>query len=171
MHNDNILRSIQNKNRGNMDHLDIKLLNLIQQNNRLTTEQLSQATGWSPTSCQRRLKQLRSQGIIAADISVISPAAVGRRMTMVVQVSLEHDQPEYLDRFKRAMIALPEVMQCYYVTGNSDFILILTAKDMKDYEAFTRRVFFDNPNIKSFITNVAIDQIKAGLTIPLEADE
>ena len=89
---------------------------------------------------------------------------------MIVQVSLELDQLEHIDRFKQAMLALPEVMQCYYVTGNSDFILILTAKDMKDYEAFTRRVFVNNPSIKNFITNVVMDQVKVGLTIPLEAD-
>jgi Lrp/AsnC family leucine-responsive transcriptional regulator len=154
-----------------MDRKDVELLNLVQQNNRLTTEQLSKATGLSATSCQRRLKNLRSNGIITADISVISPDAVGRRMTMIVQVSLELDQLEHIDRFKQAMLALPEVMQCYYVTGNSDFILILTAKDMKDYEAFTRRVFVNNPSIKNFITNVVMDQVKVGLTIPLEAEE
>jgi len=153
-----------------MDQNDVKLLNIVQQNNRLTTEQLSKAAGLSPTSCQRRLKHLRDRGVITADISVISPVAVGRRMTMVVQVSLEHDQPEHLDRFKRTMLVLPEVMQCYLVTGNSDFILILTARDMKDYEAFTRRVFFDNPNIKNFITNVVIDKVKVGLTVPLEVE-
>ncbi|MEJ2492280.1 MAG: Lrp/AsnC family transcriptional regulator [Desulfuromonadales bacterium] len=154
-----------------MDRHDVQLLNMLQQNNRLTTEQLSKATGLSPTSCQRRLKLLRKKGIIKADISVISADAVGRSMTMVVQVCLEHDQPEHLDRFKRAMLAIPEVMQCYYVTGNIDFILILTAKDMRDYEAFTRRVFFANPNIKNFITNVVIDQVKVGLNIPLDANE
>lgn len=153
-----------------MDALDAKLLTIIQQNNRLTTEQLSEHVGLSPTSCQRRLKRFRDNGTIAADISVIAPEAVGRRLTMVVQISLEREQPEHLDSFKKAMLVLPEVMQCYYVTGNSDFILILTAKDMQDYEDFTKRVFFNNPNIRNFVTNVVIDQVKVGLTIPVQAD-
>ena len=154
-----------------MDAFDAKLLNLIQKNNRLTTEQLSEMVGLSPTACQRRLKRFRSDKIISADISVISPEAVGRRLTMIVQISLEREQPEYLDRFKKAMLAIPEVMQCYYVTGSSDFILILTAKDMKDYEEFTRRVFFNNANIQHFVTNVVIDHVKVGLSIPVEARE
>ncbi|MBE0574581.1 MAG: Lrp/AsnC family transcriptional regulator [Desulfuromonadales bacterium] len=154
-----------------MDTFDARLLNIIQQNNRLTNEQLSEMVGLSPTACQRRLKRFRENGIIAADIAVISPEAIGRRMTMIVQVSLEHEQPEHLDRFKKVMLSFPEVMQCYYVTGSSDFILILTAIDMKDYEGFTRRVFFNNPNIQHFITNVVIDHVKTGLTIPVLASE
>lgn len=154
-----------------MDAFDAKLLNLVQRNNRLTTEQLSDAVGLSPTACQRRLKRFRDSGIIASDIAVISPETVGRRMTMIVQISLEREQPEHLDLFKQTMLAIPEVMQCYYVTGSADFILILTAKDMKDYENFTRRFFFNNPNIQQFITNVVIDHVKVGLAVPIEADE
>ncbi|MEJ2492272.1 MAG: Lrp/AsnC family transcriptional regulator [Desulfuromonadales bacterium] len=154
-----------------MDVFDAKLLNLIQQNNRLTTEQLSDAVGLSPTACQRRLKKFRENGTIARDIAVISPDAVGRRMTMIVQVSLEREQPEHLDRFKKSMLETPEVMQCYYVTGSADFILILTAKDMHDYEDFTRRFFFTNVNIQHFETSVVMDHVKVGLSIPIVADE
>lgn len=154
-----------------MDVFDAKLLNLVQQNNRLTTEQISDAVGLSPTACQRRLKRFRDNGTIAADIAVISPEAVGRRMTMIVQVSLEREQPEYLDNFKQSMLSTPEVMQCYYVTGSADFILILTAKDMKDYEDFTRRIFFNNPNIQRFNTSVVMDHVKVGLSIPITANE
>lgn len=154
-----------------MDTFDARLLNLVQQNNRLTTEQISEAVGLSSTACQRRLKRFRDNGIIAADIAVVSPEAVGRRMTMIVQVSLEREQPEHLDKFKNSMLSTPEVMQCYYVTGSADFILILTAKDMKDYENFTRRFFFNNPNIHHFNTSVVMDHVKVGLSIPIEADE
>jgi Lrp/AsnC family transcriptional regulator, leucine-responsive regulatory protein len=154
-----------------MDSFDAKLLNLIQKNNRLTTEQLSEAVGLSSTACQRRLKKFRENGTIAKDISVISADAVGRRMTMIVQVTLEREQPEHLDRFKDSMLNTPEVMQCYYVTGSSEFILILTAKDMHDYENFTRRFLHNNTNIQHFQTNVVIDHVKVGLSIPIEADE
>jgi len=154
-----------------MDVFDAKLLNIIQRNNRLTTDQISDAVGLSPTACQRRLKRFRENGTILADIALISPETVGRRMTMIVQISLEREQPEHLDKFKKAMQALPEVMQCYYVTGDADFILILTAKDMKDYEEFTRRFFFSNSNIRHFHTSVVIDQVKVGLAIPIETDE
>ena len=65
---------------------------------------------------------------------------------MIVEVTLEREQPNIMSDFKRAMKALPEVMQCYYVTGEVDFILILMARDMAHYQRFTEQFFFDNPN-------------------------
>ncbi len=153
-----------------MDAFDAHLLQLVQQDNRLTAEQLGAAVGLSPTACQKRLKKLRDNKTIAADIAVLSPTAVGRRLTMVVEVTLERERPEILDEFKETMRATPEVMQCYYVTGNADFILILTARDMKDYEDFTRRFFFQNSNVRRFHTNVVMDSVKVGLSIPVQAD-
>ena len=154
-----------------MDEFDVRLLNLMQQNNRLTAETLSAEVGLSATACQKRLKKLRDSGTIARDISVLSPEAIGRRLTMIAEVTLERERPEILDQFKRTMQATPEVMQCYYVTGNADFIVILTARDMKDYEDFTRRHFFQNSNVRRFHTNVVMDSVKVTLSVPLEAGE
>ncbi len=153
-----------------LDEFDARLLNLVQKDNRQTAEQLGEKIGLSAAACQKRLKRLRSQKIIASDISVLSPEAVGRRLTMVVEVTLEREQPEVLDAFKRKMQQTPEVMQCYYVTGNADFIIIVTARDMKDYEDFTRRFFFQNSNVRRFQTNVVMDNVKVGLSVPVEAE-
>ncbi len=150
-----------------MDDFDLKLLSLVQENNRLTADQLGEEVGLSATACQKRLKKLRDKGVIAKDIAVLSRDAVGQRITMIVEVTLERERPEFLDQFKKTMQSTPEVMQCYYVTGNADFIIILTAKDMKDYEDFTRRFFFHNSNVKRFHTNVVMDAVKVGLNIPL----
>ena len=151
-----------------MDEFDAKLLALVRQDNRLTAEKLSEQVGLSATACQKRLKKLRDVGIIAQDISVLSPEAVGRRLTLIVEVTLEREHPEILDQFKRRMLNSPEVMQCYYVTGNADFIVILTAKDMNSYEEFTRRFFFQNSNIQRFRTNVVMDSVKVSLSVPVE---
>ncbi|RED46173.1 Lrp/AsnC family transcriptional regulator [Aestuariispira insulae] len=153
-----------------MDEFDRKLLNQMQINNRQTAEILSEKVGLSPAACQKRLKKLRETGVIASDISVLDPASIGRRMTMIVEVTMERERPEYLDEFKRKMRASPEVMQCYYVTGTADFVLIVTAKDMKDYEEFTRNFFFQNSNVRRFQTNVVMDGVKVGLAVPLSGD-
>ncbi len=150
-----------------MDDFDAKLLNLVQHDSRLTAEKLSAQVGLSATACQKRLKKLRDQGIIARDISVLSADAIGPRLTLIVEVSVEREHPDILDQFKRTMLKSPEVMQCYYVTGNADFIVILTARDMKDYEDFTRRYFFQNSNIQRFRTNVVMDDVKVSLAVPV----
>ncbi len=152
-----------------LDGFDVKLLNLMQRNNRLTAEELSTQAGLSPSSCQRRIARLRREGVIAADISVVSPKAVGRHLTMVVEVTLERENPDLISAFKRSMAQTEEVMQCYYVTGNADFILIITARDMPHYEEFTQRFFFENPNIRRFDTMVVMDAVKRGLHVPISS--
>ena len=73
-----------------------------------------------------------------------------------------------VDRFKAAIRGTKEVMIGYYVTGDADFILVITAKDMEDYEAFTRRFFYENHDIKGFTTMVVMDRVKAGFAFPIE---
>lgn len=150
-----------------MDEFDARILNLIQDNSRLTAEKLSSLIGLSPAACQKRLKKLRRDGVIAKEVAVLSPEAVGRKLTMIVDVTMEREHPDVLDRFKRTMLATPEVMQCYYVTGDADFIVILTVSDMKEYEEFTRRFFFQNSNIQRFQTNVVMDAVKTGMRVPV----
>lgn len=151
-----------------MDAFDIKILEVIQQNNRLTADQLSDLVNLSASACQRRIKRLRDDGVIEAEIAVLSPPAVGRSLMMVVGVTLEREHPEIIKNFKDSMRNMPEVMQCLYVTGDPDFVLILTARSMEHYEEFTQRFFFENPNIKRFQTSVVMDRVKMGLSVPLD---
>lgn len=150
-----------------LDSFDTKLLNLMQINARRTAEELSEAVGLSPSACLRRLNRLRETGVIEAEIAVVSPAAVGQRLTMVVEVSLERERPDIMSDFKKAMRATPEVIQCYYVTGEVDFILIVTVKSMSDYEIFTDNFLFNNKNIRRFSTLVVMDRVKVGLAVPI----
>ncbi|MBN9258734.1 MULTISPECIES: Lrp/AsnC family transcriptional regulator [unclassified Mesorhizobium] len=151
-----------------LDSFDIKLLNLVQTDTRRTAQELSEAVGLSPSACLRRLNRLRETGVIEAEIAVVSPAAVGHRLTMVVEVSLERERPDIMSDFKKAMRMTPEVIQCYYVTGEVDFILIVAVKSMSDYETFTNDFLFNNKNIKRFNTLVVMDRVKVSLAVPIE---
>ncbi|WP_374834362.1 MULTISPECIES: Lrp/AsnC family transcriptional regulator [Paenochrobactrum] len=151
-----------------LDRADRALLDAVQKNNRMTSEELAQIVHLSPTACQRRLKRLRDEGVIEADVSIVSPKAVGRNITMIVLVSLERERADIVDRFKTAIRTTKEVMIGYYVTGDADFILVITTKDMEDYEAFTRRFFYENHDIKGFKTMVVMDRVKAGFTFPID---
>ena len=151
-----------------LDRIDIGILQAVQQNNRLTSEELGERVGLSATACQRRLKRLRTEGVIEADISVISPKAVGRPVSMLVLVSLERERADIVDKFKAAIRSTPEVMIGYYVTGDADFVLLITAKDMEDYERFTRRFFYENHDIKGFKTMVVMDRVKASFALPID---
>jgi Lrp/AsnC family leucine-responsive transcriptional regulator len=153
-----------------LDQLDRKILDAVQRNNRSTADSLSGAVGLSPTAVQRRLAKLRQAGVIESDVSILSPAAVGRPFLMLVQVTLERERADIIDRFKKSIRATPEIMSGYYVTGDSDFVLIISARNMEDYEAFTRRFFYQNADIKGFKTTVVMDRVKASFTLPVELD-
>ncbi|MEW9808622.1 Lrp/AsnC family transcriptional regulator [Mesorhizobium marinum] len=153
-----------------IDAADAALLDALQANNRLTSEELAEMVHLSPTACQRRLKRLRADGIIEADVSIVSPKALGRYVTMIVLVSLERERADIVDRFKNAIRNTREVMIGYYVTGDADFMLVVTARDMEDYEQFTRRFFYENHDIKGFKTMVVMDRVKAGFAFPIEIE-
>lgn len=150
-----------------LDRIDARLLDLVQRNNRLTSEELGAKVGLSASGVQRRLKRLRLEGVIEADISVISPKAVGKYVTVLVLISFERGQSDTVDRFKRAICRMTEVMSGFYVTGQTDFVLLVAVNDMEEYEQFTRRLVHANPDIKRFETMVVLDRVKAGFTLPM----
>jgi Lrp/AsnC family leucine-responsive transcriptional regulator len=154
-----------------IDRTDARILNAVQANNRLTSEELGALVNLSSTAVQRRLKRLRAEGVIERDVSIVRPGAVGQHVSMLVMVTLERERIDIVDRFKQSIRETPEVMNGYYVTGESDFVLMVTAKDMEDYERFTRQFFYENPDIKGFKTMVIMDRVKAGFTIPVKIDE
>lgn len=143
-----------------LDRLDVALLNLVQEDNQLTTEEMGKRVGLSGTSCQRRLKRLRASGAIMADVSLLSPAVAGSRVTLIVLVSLEREQMDLLNAFKKRIISHPEVMQCYYVTGSADFILVVQSASMEAYGLFTERAFFQDKNIRNFQTFASMQTVK-----------
>jgi Lrp/AsnC family transcriptional regulator, leucine-responsive regulatory protein len=151
-----------------LDSIDRRILKAVQDNNKLPTEQLGAMVGLSATACQRRLKRLRAEGVIKAEVAIVAPEALGRSLQVLVQVSLERERADIIDRFKTAIRTTPEIMTGYYVTGEADFLLVVTARDMADYEQFTRRFFYENSHIKGFKTMVVIDRVKAGFTLPIE---
>lgn len=132
------------------DRIDARILEIVQKNNRLTSDVIGELAGLSATACQRRLKRLRSEGIIEADVSIVSPKAVGRPIQMLALVSLERESSGIVDRFKKAIKSSVEVVNGFYVTGDADFVLYVTAHSMEDYEQFTRRFFYENRDIKGF---------------------
>jgi Lrp/AsnC family leucine-responsive transcriptional regulator len=153
-----------------IDAFDRKILSHIQGNARLTAAELSELVGLSPSACHRRLAALRESGVIQAEIAVIDPRAVGRRITMIVTVTLEREHSDVITEFKRACRENIEIMQCYYVTGASDFVMVLTSKSMEAYDAFVERFLFSNRNVRRFETMVVMDRVKVGFDVPLDGD-
>lgn len=151
-----------------LDSADRKLLALLQEDCGIAINALADEAGLSPASVQRRLRRLRENGVIAREIAVIDPAAVGMGMSFVIMVELERERIDQLDAFRRKVAREPHVQQCYYVTGEADFVLVCVTRDMAEFEELTRRLFFGDENVRRFRTSVVMGRTKVGLTLPIE---
>ena len=107
----------------------------------------------------RRLRRLRRDGIIAADVAIVRPAALGLTLTMHVLVTMERENSAVLDAFARKIARCPEVHGAWYVTGDSDFVLLVRVADMAAYERFSRAVLNDDPNVRAFRTLITIREL------------
>lgn len=151
----------------NLDHIDRHLLVLLQDESRVSPEHLASEVGASVATVQRRLKRLRASGVILREGAQLDPQALGYAMTFLVLVELERERAQDLDAFRRVVRDEPLVQQAYYVTGEADFALICLARDMADFEALTRRLFLERPNVRRFRTSVVMDRTKIGLDVPV----
>ncbi|GAA0891663.1 Lrp/AsnC family transcriptional regulator [Fulvivirga kasyanovii] len=150
-----------------LDEYDRGILRLLQQNNKLTAEEISVEVNLSQSAVQRRIAKLRKEKIIEADVSIISPKAVGVGITCVVDVVLHEGSSKAIDKFKASIQQCVEVSQCYYVTGTYDFVLIVNVKDMQHFEEFSKRQLMDNPNLKHFYTHVVMDKVKVSYGVDI----
>jgi DNA-binding Lrp family transcriptional regulator len=150
-----------------LDRFDLAILAILQKDNRTPQRAIGEAVALSAPAVQRRIKRMEENGVIRANVALVDPIEVGRPLTIFVEVQLESERAQLIDAAKRDFAAAPEVQQCYYVTGEADFVLVVVVASMSEYEALTRRLFFDNSNVKKFRTFVAMDRVKVGLAVPL----
>jgi len=150
-----------------MDVLDKKILKQLQKNNRISSEDLGVIVGLSATACQRRLKKLRQSNVIRKEIAVLNGIELDNYVTVIVEVTIKQGATQNIDKFKNKMLDCEQVQQCFYVTGQADFILIITTKNMLEYEKLTKKLFFADNNIQKFHSTVSMENVKVGLNIPI----
>lgn len=150
-----------------IDDFDLGILRQLQSNSQISFEAIGEQIGLSTASVHRRIKRLREKQYIKKEVAVIDAKSLGIAMTMIVHIEMERERADLLASFRQSLRAFPEVQQCYYVTGNFDFMLIVKVKDLEHYDQFTQTAFFDNPNIKKFSTSVVMSDVKVGLELPI----
>jgi len=150
-----------------LDPFDLKILDLLQGNNLAPLREIGEAVNLSAPAVQRRIRRMTEDGVIRANVAIIDPEAVGRSITIFVEVEVISETADQIDAAKRQFAAEPTIQQCYYVTGEADFILVVVVATMAEYEALTKRLFFGNNNVKRFRTFVSMDRIKIGLSVHL----
>lgn len=150
-----------------LDDIDRRILGILQANNQITNLELADRVGLSPPPCLRRVRRLREAGVIERDVAIVDPAAVGQQIIAFVGVELDRQREDVLAAFERKMAAEAHVQQCYFVSGEIDYLLVVTARDMQSYNEFARRVLANEHNIKRFRTSFTLSRVKYDTRIPL----
>lgn len=150
-----------------LDLFDYKILNILQKNNLTPQRDVGDEIGLSAAAVQRRIKKMRELGIIEKDITVIDREKIGNNVTILVEIFLDSEKIKQIDALKYEFEKVSEIQQCYYVTGESDFFLVMVVPSMSYYENLTRSIFFGNENIKKFRTIVVMGITKNSLELPL----
>lgn len=152
-----------------LDALDAALLNLLQRDASLPVRAMADRLGTSPATCQRRIAQLRESGVLQRLVAIVDRRLVGRPLTVFVSVELDQQNAALLTQFEQRMAAEEAVMACYEVSGEFDFLLIVSAESMAQYHAFTREAFSSNHNVRNFKSMFAMNCSKFETRVPLRA--
>lgn len=151
-----------------LDRLDRRILALLQRDARLPAEAIGAEVGLSASAVQRRLARLREDGVITGEVAVVDPRSVGRPLTMIADLEVEREQGELLLGLKHWIEREPAIQEAWYVTGDEDYVLVVTARDVEAYEALMQRLLADNANVRRYRTRVVLGTLKRGLEVPVD---
>jgi len=150
-----------------LDDLDFRILNLVQEDAEMPGEAIAGTVGLSASAVQRRLSRLKRDGVIERVVAMVEPRSVGRAVTVLVQVEIDNERRSALEAFQRWVVAAPEVQSCWYVTGDADYALLVSARDLDGYNAFIERLMTEQPVVRKYKSLIALKTIKRGLKVPV----
>ncbi|HEX4768044.1 MAG TPA: Lrp/AsnC family transcriptional regulator [Lichenihabitans sp.] len=150
-----------------LDAIDRKIVAALQIDARLTMLQLAEQVGLSPSPCARRVRLLEAAGIIQGYVAVIGEKQVGLPVSVFASIKLERQREEELDRFARAVAQWPEVLDCYLMTGQRDFLMRIVVRDLEAYEHFLKDKLTRLDGVASIESSFALGQVKRSNALPL----
>ncbi len=152
-----------------LDAIDRKILKELQRNARISNVELADAVGLSPSPCLRRVRQLEDAGVIDRYVALVAPQSLGLTVNVFVQVSLERQVDEYLERFEAAVKEWPEVMECYLMTGDADYHLRIVMPDLATFETFLKEKLTRIEGISNIRSSFALKPVNYRTDLPLGA--
>jgi len=153
-----------------MDAKDLKILEALQKNARISNVDLSQAAGLSPSPCLARVRALEQAGLIDRYVALLDPKKLGLTVSVLVQVTLEKQVESALERFEDAVRGRPEVMECYLMTGDADYLLRVVVADVPAFERFILDFLSRVPGVGNIKSSFALKQVKYQTALPLPVD-
>lgn len=150
-----------------LDETDRKILSLLQADCRLTLTEVAEKVGLSVSPCHRRIKRMEENGVVLRYAALVDPRAVGLPVSVFVSIKLERQKEADLERFAKAIASWQEVVECYLMTGQRDYLLRVVVADLVAYEQFIKQKLTRLDGISSIESSFALDQVKFAVSLPL----
>lgn len=153
--------------RQELDDIDRRILHELQRDGRLSNVELAARVHLSPSPCLARVKALEKRGIIDRHVTLLNPHRIGMNVNVFIQISLDKQVKETLDTFERAIRALPNVMECYLMTGDSDYLVRVVVPDMQALERMVVDELTRIPGVANIRSSFALKQVKYSTALPV----
>jgi Lrp/AsnC family transcriptional regulator len=150
-----------------MDRTDVRILEALQQHGNLSAADVAERVGLTTSTCWRRISALEESGVIRNRVALLDREKVGLSVTVFSRVKLATQGRDSLSKFEQAVRELPEVIECYTLMGDSDFLLRIVTRDIKAYEAFFLDHLSRLPDVQSVHSSIALSVIKETTALPL----
>lgn len=151
-----------------LDEIDRRIVGILQNDAHATTETISERVGLSPSPCARRIRNLEAAGVIKRYVAIIDQEKVGLPISVFASVKLERQREDELDRFEKAVMRWPEIVECYLMTGQRDYLLRIVVEDLKAYETFLKRTLTRLEGVASIESSFALGQVKYSHGLPIK---
>lgn len=152
-----------------LDALDVRILNILQENARITTLELAEQVGLSPTPCARRVKRLEDDGLIQRYVTLLDEKKVGLDLSVFISVRLRNQTSETIDKFDRSVRGMSEITECYLMSGAHDYLLHLRVADVEALRDFLRNRLVAIEGIAETESSIVLDKVKYTTALTLQA--
>lgn len=150
-----------------LDVMDIKILNELQKDAKITNVDLAERVNLSPSPCLARVRRLRESGVISRYVALVDALKVGLSLNVFIQITLEKQVERVLEEFERLTELCPEVMECYLMTGDSDYMLRVVVRDIDELQSFIVNRLSKIPGVANIRSGIALKQVKYKTVLPL----
>lgn len=150
-----------------LDATDLRLLDALQRNGRLSNQELSERVNLSPSACHRRVQRLESDGYIQGYVALLDPRKLDRKTIVFVEITLSGQADEVLEAFERAVSRVPEVLECHLMAGTADYLLKVVARDTDDFAQIHRRYLATLPGVQTLQSSFSLRNVRQTTALPI----
>ena len=154
-----------------MDAFSRKILTALQEDSRMTVQHISERVGLSATPCWKRIKEMEAQGVITGYTVKVDRKKVGLNLMVMADINLSQHTEKTVAEFEAAVQATPHIVRCYSTTGQSDYVLMIMAADIEEYEQLLMRSLFKLPGVAHVRSSMVLREIKLGAALPLKSNQ